>query len=106
MSLKKCIKYNIMVKILITTTSYISNAEILQYSGIVTTNVVVGVNSFSDFLASFSDIFGGNSGTYQNKLDRIYKEVVSNLETKAKKKGANVIIGLHIDFDEISGKGK
>ena len=106
MSLKKCIKYNIMVKILITTTSYISNAEILQYSGIVTTNVVVGVNFFSDFLASFSDIFGGNSGTYQNKLDRIYKEVVSNLETKAKKKGANAIIGLHIDFDEISGKGK
>lgn len=95
-----------MGKILITTTSSLSNADILQYCGIVTTNVVIGVNFFSDFMASFSDFFGGNSGTYQHKLDGIYKEVVTNLESNAKKKGANAIIGLHIDFDEISGKGK
>ena len=95
-----------MKQILITTTPTLANANILQYCGIVTTNVVIGVNFFSDFVASFSDFFGGNSGTYQRKLDGIYEEVINGLELKAMQKSANAIIGLHIDFDEISGKGK
>lgn len=95
-----------MKQILITTTPTLSNANIIQYCGIVTTNVVIGVNFFSDFMASFSDFFGGNSSTYQKKLDGIYEEVIQGLESKAMQKNANAIVGLHIDFDEISGKGK
>ena len=95
-----------MKHILITTTPTLSNANILEYYGIITTNVVIGVNFFSDFVASFSDVFGGNSSTYQRKLDGIYREVINGLEKKAMKRNANAIIGLHIDFDEISGKGK
>ena len=67
---------------------------------------MIGVNFFSDFVASFSDVFGGSSGTYQRKLDGIYREVINGLEKKAMQRNANAIIGLHIDFDEISGKGK
>lgn len=39
-------------------------------------------------------------------MDNLYSQVVSQLEEKASILGANAIIGLHIDFDEISGKGK
>lgn len=91
---------------LITTTNTIESAKIEKYHGIVSANVVIGTNVFSDFAASFTDFFGGRSQTYQNKLQLIYKEVSRELEQKAYRLGANCILGLKYDFDEISGKGK
>lgn len=91
---------------LITTTNVIENATIEKYHGVVSANVVVGTNMFSDFAASFTDFFGGRSETYQNKLQLIYKEVARELEQKAYRLGANSILGVKYDFDEISGKGK
>lgn len=93
-------------QILITTTNSIENQEIERYIEIISTNVVIGTNFFSDFGASLTDLFGGFSGTYQNKLQEIYNIAIENLKKKAKRLGANAIIGLKIDFDEISGKGK
>lgn len=93
-------------QILITTTNAIENAEIERYLEIVNVNVVIGTNVFSDFGASITDFFGGQSETYQNKLHGIYKIAIEELKNKAKRIGANAIVGLKIDFDEISGKGK
>lgn len=93
-------------QILITTTNSIENQEIERYVEIISTNVVIGTNFFSDFGASLTDLFGGFSGTYQNKLQEIYSIAIENLKKKVKRVGANAIIGLKIDFDEISGKGK
>ena len=93
-------------KILITTTNSIENSVIERYIEIISTNVVIGTNFFSDFGASLTDLFGGFSGTYQNQLQEIYNVAIDTLKKKAKRLGANAIIGLKIDFDEISGKGK
>ncbi|WP_163631193.1 YbjQ family protein [Paludibacter sp. 221] len=95
-----------MNKITITTTNSIENSTIQKYIELISTNVVVGTNFFSDFGASFTDIFGGFSNTYQNKLQRIYKIAISNLKEEAFRLGANAIVSLKVDFDEISGKGK
>lgn len=92
--------------ILVTTTSSFENANIEKYYDLVSTNVVVGTNFFSDFSASFTDLFGGNSGTYQKKLQKIYDKAIFNLKEQLSDTDANAIIGLKIDFDEISGKGK
>lgn len=91
---------------IITTTNNIENHSIKHYLGIVNANVVIGANLFSDFTASLSDVFGGRSGTYQNKLSLIYNEVMSELEVKANAMNADAVLGLHIDFDEVSGGGK
>lgn len=91
---------------LITTTNSIENFTINEYLGLVYSNVVLGTNLLSDWSASFTDVFGGRSGSYQHKLQLIYNQVKYELETKAKHIGANCIIGFKIDFDEISGKGK
>lgn len=91
---------------IITTTNSVENSSIQKYFELVSTNVVIGTNFFSDFGASLSDIFGGFSNTYQNNLQRIYQVAIANLQEKAKRLGANAVIGLKIDFDEISGKGK
>ncbi|MDV6195228.1 MULTISPECIES: YbjQ family protein [Bacteroides] len=95
-----------MNNIIITTTNNIDNATIERYIDVVSTNVVLGTNVFSDFAASFTDFFGGTSDTYQKKLDFIYKRALDIISQKAIMLGANCIIGLRIDFDEVSGKGK
>lgn len=92
--------------IIISTTNSIDGATIVKYLDIVSTNVVVGTNFFSDFGASLSDLFGGLSDTYQSKLQKIYKIGIQKIKIKASNLGANAILGLNIDFDEISGKGK
>lgn len=91
---------------IITTTNNVEKHNVAQYLGIVNANVVLGTNFFSDFAAALTDTWGGRSGTYQNKLKLIYKDVMNELEGKARELNANAILGLHIDFDEISGGGK
>ena len=91
---------------IITTTNNIEGAHIEEYLHLVATNIVIGTNLLSDFVASFTDIFGGRSNSYQNKLDDVYNEALKELEKKAKVLGADAIVGLKMDFNEISSKGK
>lgn len=91
---------------IVTTTNNIEGGTIKRYIDTVYANTVVGTNLFSDFAASFTDIFGGSSGTYKRKLDFLYAGVRKELERKASIMGANCIIGFRMDFDEISGKDK
>ncbi|WP_175494735.1 heavy metal-binding domain-containing protein [Salegentibacter flavus] len=60
---------------------------------LVSVNVVVGTNFFSDFGASFTDLLGGLSGTYRNKLEKIYKVGLDKLKLKATNIGGNAILG-------------
>ena len=90
---------------LITTTDTVEGVVIEKYIELISANIVLGANVFSDFAASFTDIFGGYSNTYQNKLDKIYDAAIKNLQQKAKELGANAIVGARFDFGEISAKG-
>lgn len=95
-----------MNKFIITTTNNLEGCPVKEYLDAISTNIVLGTNAFSDFAASFTDFFGGTSGTYQNKLSLIYSTAKRALIEKAKILGANAILGFTVDFDEISGKGK
>ncbi len=72
----------------------------------VSAHIVTGTNIFKDLFASFTDIFGGRSQTYQNELAGIYNEAIEAVKTTTFEIGANCILGLKIDIDEISGGGK
>lgn len=95
-----------MNEFIITTTNNIEYAEVQQYFDIVSTNVVIGANIFSDWAASLSDIFGGTSGSYQNQLEYITTMAKVKLTNQARELGANAILGYRIDIDEVSGGGK
>lgn len=99
-------KTTTMEKVIITTTNSIEGATVDKYLGVVTSNLVIGTNFISDFTASFSDFFGGMSGTYQKEMDILYERANEEISKKAIRRGANCILGFKIDFDEISGKGK
>ncbi|WPR73824.1 YbjQ family protein [Algoriphagus sp. NG3] len=94
------------LSILISSTESIEGMNIERYFDLISTNVVLGTNIFSDFGVSLSDIFGGSSDIYQNKLEKIYKIGIDKLKRKAQQVGANGIVGIRIDFDEVSGGGK
>jgi uncharacterized protein YbjQ (UPF0145 family) len=80
--------------------------KILHYKGIVDHEIVIGVNLFRDIFASFRDVFGGETKSYQKELVKLKNLTKQGLIEKAKKIGANAIIGIKIDFEELSGQGK
>jgi uncharacterized protein YbjQ (UPF0145 family) len=92
--------------ILVTTTSTLEGWTIQSYLGTISSHMVAGTDMFTDLFASFSDFFGGRSQSYQKELSALHNEAVKQLQEKAFSMGANCILGLRIDHDEISGKGK
>lgn len=91
---------------IITTSPIIENHTIIEYLGPIISNEVLGVNVISDSIASFSDFFGGASGTYRSKLEDLKRTVLNDLRNQARDQGADAIVGFNIAFNEISGKGK
>jgi uncharacterized protein YbjQ (UPF0145 family) len=92
--------------ILVITTSGSEGLKIKKYLKPVSANIVAGTNLFSDFLGGFSDVFGGRSDSYQKQLSSLYNEAIQRLKNTTHEIGGNCVVGLSIDMDEISGKGK
>jgi len=92
--------------ILVTTTSTVQNLEVKQYLKPISAQIVAGAGVLSDFAASFSDLFGSRSTSYQKRVTALYDEAITKLKRAAFEIGANGILGLSINIAEITGKGK
>jgi uncharacterized protein YbjQ (UPF0145 family) len=86
---------------LMTTTNTIENREIVEYISIVSSEVILGANVVRDFLAGITDIIGGRSGAYENKLADGREMALKELEQKAQRLGANAVIGVDLDFETL-----
>ena len=53
-----------------------------------------------------SDFFGGRSATYADQISRIKAQALTDLKYEAIELGANAVISVSIDVDEVSGGGK
>ena len=94
-----------MQEVIVTTTNNIEGYIITKYLEPVTSNVVIGTGIISDLFAGISDLIGTRSNNYQDKFKEMYKTSVNQLKEEAVKIGANCILGMKTDLDEISGKG-
>jgi uncharacterized protein YbjQ (UPF0145 family) len=92
--------------ILVITTSSAEGLKIKKHLKPVSAHIVAGTNLFSDFLGGLTDVFGGRSSSYQKQLSSLYNEAIERIKYNAHEIGGNCVIGLNIDMDEISGKGK
>jgi uncharacterized protein YbjQ (UPF0145 family) len=92
--------------VLVVTASSLQNINIQKYVKPVSAHVVAGTNVFSDLAASFTDFWGGRSESYQKQLISLYDEAIERIKISAFELGANCVVGLSIDMDEISGKNK
>lgn len=86
---------------IITTTSTIEGSPIRQYLGIATAEVIIGANVFRDFKASITDLVGGRSGAYEGKLQEARDTAFAEMTQKASGMGANMIVGVDIDYEVI-----
>lgn len=92
--------------VLVVTTSSVEGIKIKRYLKPVSAHIVAGTNFFNDFLGGLTDVFAGRSQTYQKQLNSLYNEAIERVKYAAYEIGANCILGLNIEMDEISGKGK
>ena len=92
--------------IIVSTTPSIEGMKIIKHLQPISAHIVLGTNVFSDFLGGLTDVFGGKSSSYQKRLNSIYEDAVKKIKYSCYEVGGNCVIGLKIDIDEISGKGK
>ena len=88
----------------ISTTSTLDNAEIVEYKGLVFGEVVSGVDFIKDFGASIRNIIGGRSQGYEEELIQARNDALAEMEQRASAMGANAIVGVDVDY-EVLGQG-
>ena len=93
-------------KFLMVTTPVLDGVEIQEYLGPVVVRNVRAVNIIRDFFTSFRDIFGGRSGSYQEVIDDMYRELLKELREQAENMGATAVLGFRIEFESIGSKRK
>ena len=62
----------------------------------------VGANIFKDLFAGIRDIVGGRSASYEKELRRAKDIAVEEMIGQARAMGATAVIGVDIDYQEIS----
>jgi uncharacterized protein YbjQ (UPF0145 family) len=90
----------------LTTTPTYPNLEIEDVKGVITAECVFGMNVFKDFFAGMTDFFGGRSDSSQKVLRDARETCLNELKKEAYALGADGVIGIDLDYSEISGKGK
>ena len=87
------------------TTQIVDGVDIESYLGLVIATQVPGYGFWSDLIRIRRDdrgIFYEHSDAYRYAMNNLCEDVLKQLQEKAKLKGANAIIGVHIDFVNMS----
>lgn len=91
---------------IVLTTETSHNLEVAERLGIVSAEYVVGMHLFRDIASAFRDTFGGRSQTMQRALKEARTAVLHELREEAFSLGADAVVGIDLDYSEISGGGK
>ena len=96
-----------IAKDLIVTTEFsMAEYRVTERIEAITAECVFGMNLFRDFFAGIRDIFGGRSSSSQKVLRDARRTCLTELRREALTVGANAIVGVDLDYSEISGDGK
>ena len=90
---------------IMTTTHTIEGRDVSKYFGVVTGEAILGANIFKDIFAGNRDIVGGRSASYERELQEARRLAFTEMEEKARRVGANAIIGIDIDYETIGANG-
>jgi uncharacterized protein YbjQ (UPF0145 family) len=90
---------------IITTTPTIEGKRVTEYISVISADVIIGANIFSDIFASVRDIVGGRSATYEKKLAEGKVMALKELEDEARRIGATAVIGADFDYETVGAKG-
>ncbi len=85
-------------EIKIYTTDFIPNTNIEDYLGIVSYEVIFGVNFLKEIFTAISDIVGGRSETYEKTFQDAKELAMQKIKQECFELGGNAIIGTKINF--------
>jgi uncharacterized protein YbjQ (UPF0145 family) len=88
---------------LILTTQTIEGKEIDKYLGFVTGDSLLGANLYKDMFSGVRDVVGGRTSKYEEELLNARKVALESMKEKARKKGANAIIGTRLAYHNLGG---
>lgn len=86
---------------IITTTNTIEGHEIREYLGIVAGEAIMGANIVRDLFASITDIVGGRSGAYEEKLAQAREIALREMADKARRLGGDAVVGVDLDYEVV-----
>ncbi|NLO96576.1 MAG: heavy metal-binding domain-containing protein [Peptococcaceae bacterium] len=90
---------------ILTTTPSVEGHRILEYYGIVTGEVIMGANIVRDLFAAVTDVIGGRSGAYEDKLQEARDMALRELQERAARIGANAVVGIDLDYEVVGNSG-
>jgi uncharacterized protein YbjQ (UPF0145 family) len=90
---------------IMSTTNSLDGKEINSYLGVVTGEAILGANIFKDIFAGIRDIVGGRANAYEKALQDARRLAFEEMEEKARRVGANAILGIDIDYETIGASG-
>ena len=90
---------------ILTTTPSVEGHRILEYYGIVTGEVIMGANIVRDLFAAVTDVIGGRSGAYEDKLQEARDMALRELQERAASIGANAVVGIDLDYEVVGNSG-
>ncbi|MEZ5973547.1 MAG: heavy metal-binding domain-containing protein [Planctomycetota bacterium] len=82
-----------------TTTPTIENHRITAYCGVFAGEAILGANIFKDLFAGIRNVVGGRAGAYERELQRAREIAMDELCERAKKAGANAVVGIDLDYE-------
>ena len=98
-------EYDDLAKVIVTTeTSH--NLPVQKRLDIITAEVVIGLHLFKDIASAFRDTFGGRSKAMEDALREARITALTELRREALELGADAIVGVDLDYSEVSGGGK
>lgn len=92
-------------KAIILTTETALDIKIDARLGLVSAEVIAGMNIVKDMMTDVRDMVGGRSKTTQKAMGEIKEELFYNLQQQAYRKGANMVIGISLHFSDYGNKG-
>jgi uncharacterized protein YbjQ (UPF0145 family) len=90
---------------IVTTTQSIQGHNIREYKGIVSGEVIFGLNFVKDIFASVRDFVGGRSNTYEEAMIEGRMTAQREMEQRAAQMGANAIVGVSYGYETVGSNG-
>ena len=87
---------------IISTTPTIEGKSIKEYKVVVFGETINGIYFIKDFAASLTSFTGGRVQEYENELIDARASAMSEMINRAKKLGANAIVGVSVDLETIN----
>ena len=87
------------------TTETATNLKIIKRIEIVTAECAFGMNIFKDLFAGVRDIVGGRSEAVQKTMRDARRTALYELKREAHLVGANAVVGVDLDYVELSSAG-